>query len=111
MFFCIKSSTEGVTVYMKPKESNMRPEKIPLNGRLSEFRQALEEEIDEVLFFTEGGQWLLQFLGSASMTAELPVEFYEKIRDQYAARLEEAGNEGLHINARWAVRFLGYDED
>lgn len=26
----------------------MRPEKIPLNGRLSEFRQALEEEIDEV---------------------------------------------------------------
>jgi len=70
-----------------------------------------EEEIDEVLFFTEGGQWLLQFLGSASMTAELPVEFYEKIRDQYAARLEEAGNEGLHINARWAVRFLGYDED
>lgn len=33
---------------MKPKESNMRPEKIPLNGRLSEFRQALEEEIDEV---------------------------------------------------------------
>ena len=70
-----------------------------------------KEEIDEVLFFTEGGQWLLQFLGSASMTAELPVEFYEKIRDQYAARLEEAGNEGLHINARWAVRFLGYDED
>ena len=48
MFFCIKSSTESVTVYMKPKESNMRPEKIPLNGRLSEFRQALEEEIDEV---------------------------------------------------------------
>lgn len=27
MFFCIKSSTESVTVYMKPKESNMRPEK------------------------------------------------------------------------------------
>ena len=48
MFFCIKSSTESVTVYMKPKESNMRPEKIPLNGRLSEFRQALEEEIDNV---------------------------------------------------------------
>ena len=24
----------------------MRPEKIPLNGRLSEFRQALEEEIE-----------------------------------------------------------------
>ena len=48
MFFCIKSSTESVTVYMKLKESNMRPEKIPLNGRLSEFRQALEEEIDEV---------------------------------------------------------------
>ena len=77
--------------------------------RIVTSQNALREK--EVLFFTEGGQWLLQFLGSASMTAELPVEFYEKIRDQYAARLEEAGNEGLHINARWAVRFLGYDED
>lgn len=64
-----------------------------------------EEIIDEILFFIEDEKWMLQFLGSASMVADLPVEFYEKIRDRYALPLKEVGNEELHVNMRWALEF------
>lgn len=68
-------------------------------------------EIEEVLFFTENEKWLLQFLGSASMTAELSADFYEKIREQYAAQLATVDKKELHINAQWAMQFLGYGEE
>lgn len=62
-------------------------------------------------FFTENEKWLLQFLGSVSMTAELPAEFYEKIRERYAEQLATIDKEELHINAQWAMQFLGYGEE
>lgn len=74
-------------------------------------KQHPEKQINEVLFFTEEGKWLLQFIGAASMTVEIPIEFYEKIQDQYSKRLADAGDDEMHINFEWALHFLGYDEE
>ncbi len=70
-----------------------------------------ETDTKEVLFFTEDGKWLLQFIGSTSMTAELSADFYEKVRNQFADRLAEVNNDELHIDSSWAMSFLGYGEE
>lgn len=69
-------------------------------------KQVPDANIDAVYFLVADGKYILQFIGDKSLSAEVPVEMYEKIKSDFAEQLENAGDKDTLVNLRWASEFL-----
>ncbi|SFE29057.1 CpXC protein [Peptostreptococcaceae bacterium pGA-8] len=69
-------------------------------------KQVPDANINAVYFLVADGKYILQFIGEKSLSAEVPVEMYEKIKSDFAERLEKAGDKDALVDLHWASEFL-----
>lgn len=72
-------------------------------------KQVPDANIDAVYFLVADDKYILQFIGDKTLSAEVPVEMYEKIKSDFAERLENAGDKEALVDMHWASEFLRQD--
>lgn len=69
-------------------------------------KQFPETNIKEVYFLVADGKYILEFIGDRPLSAEVSTSMYDSIKNDFAERLEAAGNREPIINIGWASEFL-----
>lgn len=72
-------------------------------------KQVPDANIVAVYFLVADGKYILQFIGDKPLSAEVPMEMYEKIKSDFAERLENAGDKEALVDIHWASKFLKQD--
>ncbi len=65
-----------------------------------------DAKIKEVYFVVTDGKYILEFIGDSPMSAEIPANMYDRIKNEFADRLEASENEEFVVNTEWALTFL-----
>ena len=68
--------------------------------------QAPDANIEMMYFRTEDGRYVMDFIGDRILSAEVPAHLYEEIRNNFADRLDAAGDRDVFIGPGWALDFL-----
>lgn len=72
-------------------------------------KQVPDTNIDTVYFLVTDGKYFLQFIEDKTLNVEVPVEMYEKFKNDFAERLESAGDKEALVDIRWVSDFLKHD--
>lgn len=75
---------------------------------LSSARDKFPEAIIEDVFFCliSNEELVFELAGVRTLRANIPIAVYEKLREDYKAKLELVGNIESMINYEWAVNFI-----
>ncbi len=68
--------------------------------------QFSDAKINAVYFLIADGKYILEFIGDKPLSAEVPVELYDKIKHDFAERLESVGNEDFFVDLHWASEIM-----
>lgn len=69
-------------------------------------QQFPDNEIEAVYMMVLDGKMTLQFFAKEPMSAEIPDGLYDKISQDFAARIEAAGNDSFVVDIGWAKEAL-----
>lgn len=68
--------------------------------------QFSDAKINAVYFLIADGKYILEFIGDKPLSAEVPVELYDKIKHDFAERLESVGKEDTFVDLHWASEIM-----
>lgn len=68
--------------------------------------QMPDANINSVYFLVADGKYILQLIGDRPLSAEVPIEMYEKMEREFAKRLDAIGDKDTMVDLHWASEFL-----
>ena len=71
--------------------------------------QVPDANIVAVYFLVADGKYILEFIGDKPLSAEVPIEMYEKIKSDFAERLKNTDDKEALVDLHWASEFLKHD--
>lgn len=74
-------------------------------------KQFPEVNITAIYFFMAEDKFILQFIGDSPLSVEIPIEMYEKIKNDFTKQLEAAGDKEALINIDWALDLIKGQHD